>query len=231
MAQAKGGAAASAGSGLPSISTEASSICGAAIVPTQAVIWNPLITSPRRRTITWPSAQHKQPVRISATPVICPVSDGAPTMVTIPTSAMQVPASCRIVGSSFNMMAAIMVPNTTSDWTSRMAGVASIMANPLKTSPYCNVAEITAISVRLRQCPRGSGTNQTRTSAAIPKRIPISSSGGKCDRPSLASANPKPQVIGTSMAMRRWRGVMRFARSSRREAVRETAAPHPSPPR
>ena len=88
MPQAKGGAAASAGNGLPSIRTEASNICGAAIVPTQAVIWNPLITSPRRLTITWPSAQHRQPVRISTTPVICPVSDGAPTMVTMPTRAL-----------------------------------------------------------------------------------------------------------------------------------------------
>ena len=150
-------------------------------------------------------------------------------MVTMPAKAMTVPVNWRLVGRSFRTTAAMTVPNITSDCTRRMAGVASIIDRPVKLSPYWKVAEISAMTISDRQWPRGSGTNQTSSRAAMAKRIPISSSGGKWPSPALARANPNPHVISTRSAIRRCRGVISPARTFRHRADRGTAALHPWP--
>ena len=159
--------------------TDASSICGAAMTPIQAVSWNPVSAVPSRRTSTWPKAQQRHPASTSETPVICPSSEGAPTIVTIPASETPIPVTCRRVGHSRSMITAITVPKTTSDCTRKMAGVASISASPEKVRPYWSVADTSAMTPSIPQWPRGTGTNQIRIRAAVVNRRPISSKGGK----------------------------------------------------
>ena len=49
--------------------------------------------------------------------------------------------------------------------------------------------------------PLGAGNHQTRISAGIVKRIPISKYGGKYCIAGLAITKPKPKTIGTSNAI------------------------------
>ena len=82
---------------------------------------------------------------------------------------------------------------------------ASIWDRPVKVRPYCTDEPIRAIQNISLRCPRGTGRNQTRTTAASVNRVPIRNRGGNSPRPAFAIVKPSPQISGTLAAMNKSR--------------------------